>query len=315
MKFNKATFIGISKSSLEQNYWKRINKLTKEKVFLPKNSLEIKKHLADTDCLLVGFGVNVSKEDIDKAPHLKYIGVFATAYGKIDSEYAKKKKVIVCNLAGYSTESVAEFVLAAILEVVKGICEGKRRGKTGNYSEAGISAFEIKDKIFGVIGLGHIGTRIAELALGLGADVRYWSRNRKRDAEKKGIRYEELNKLISKSDFVSINLALNKETENIFNKKRFQEVKKGAVIINTAPMELVNIEGLVKRLEKKDITFVLDHSDEMSQKDLKNLSKYENCIIYPPMAYITKEAGIMRQEMFTSNIENFLKGKPTNKVN
>ena len=88
-----------------------------------------------------------------------------------------------------------------------------------------------------------------------------------------------------------------------------------AVIINTAPMEVVDIEGLIERLKKKDIIFILDHSDEMSEKDLKKLSKYENCIVYPPMAYVSKEAAILRQEIFTSNIENFLKGKPTNKVN
>lgn len=80
-------------------------------------------------------------------------------------------------------------------------------------------------------------------------------------------------------------------------------------------MELIDIDGLAQRLKKGDITFILDHSDEMSQQDLKKLSKFENCIIYPPMAYITKEAAINRRETFTSNIENFLKGKPKNIVN
>lgn len=80
-------------------------------------------------------------------------------------------------------------------------------------------------------------------------------------------------------------------------------------------MELVDIDGLAQRLKKKDITFILDHSDEINGEDLKKISVFENCIIYPPMAYLTKEAVVNRREMFTSNIENFLKGKPTNKVN
>jgi phosphoglycerate dehydrogenase-like enzyme len=80
-------------------------------------------------------------------------------------------------------------------------------------------------------------------------------------------------------------------------------------------MELVDLNGLISRLAKKDIIFILDHSDEMVIADLKKLSKFPNCVIYPPMAYISEEAKINRQEMFVSNIENFLKGKPTNVVN
>jgi phosphoglycerate dehydrogenase-like enzyme len=98
------------------------------------------------------------------------------------------------------------------------------------------------------------------------------------------------------------------------DKKRFLALKKGSVVVNTAPMELVDFDALAKRLAKKDITFIFDHSDEMKKEDLQRLSKFENCVIYPPMAYITPEAAINRQEMFTSNLENFLKGKSTNAV-
>ncbi len=80
-------------------------------------------------------------------------------------------------------------------------------------------------------------------------------------------------------------------------------------------MELIDIDGLGTRLKKGDITFILDHSDEMSEKDLKKLSRYKNCIIYPPVAYISKEAIITKQKMFVGNIEAFLNGKPQNVVN
>ena len=80
-------------------------------------------------------------------------------------------------------------------------------------------------------------------------------------------------------------------------------------------MELVDIAALDTRLEKNDITFILDHSDEMTEADLKKLSKHKNCVIYPPIGYVTKETRMGQQESFISNIENFLKGKPTNRVN
>lgn len=316
MKFKKILVYNIDRSkNLDSKSWEKIENLGNKLIFVPKDDPKLRSELADTDCLLVAFGTNIVKEDIDSAPNLKYIGVLATAFGKIDTDYAKKKKVIVSNLKGYSTESVAEFIIAAILEHSRGLEEGKIRGRSGNYSEVGISARELKDKIFGVIGLGTIGQRVAEIALGFGADVRYWSRNRKKYYEKKGIKYESLGKLIEEADFLSLNLAQTKDTEGIFSKDRFQKVKAGAVIINTAPMELVDIDGLVQRLNKADIAFILDHSDEMTEKDLAKISKYRNCIIYPPIAYISKEATGNKKTIFIENIEGFLKGKPKNVVN
>ncbi len=98
------------------------------------------------------------------------------------------------------------------------------------------------------------------------------------------------------------------------NGARIQKLKKGAVVVNTAPMELVDIDALAKKLSKGDITFILDHSDEMSKEDLSKLSKYENCVIYPPIAYVSEEARIAKQEIFVGNIESSLKGSPVNTV-
>lgn len=316
MKFRKILVYNIDRlKNLDPQSWKKIESLGNRIVFVPKDDPRLKKELADSDCLLVAFGTNVVKEDIDSASQLKYIGVMATAFGKIDTAYAKKKKIIVSNLKGYSTESVAEFIFAAILEYGRDLEEGKIRGRSGNYSEAGISARELKDRVFGILGLGEIGQRVAEIALGFGADVRYWSRNRKKDYEKKGVTYEDLDELIAEADYLSVNLAQTKDTEGILNKTRFQKLKNESVVINTAPMELIDIDGLEQRLKKKDITFILDHSDEMLEGDLKKISKYRNCIIYPPIAYVSKEATDNKKRIFVENMEAFLKGKPQNVVN
>ena len=315
MKFNKILLIGIDQSSLGDSYWGKIDKLTSKKVFVPRDSEDIKKELPDADCLLVNFGVPVTKDNIDRASKLKYIGTLSTAFGKVDANYARKKNIPVCNLAGYSTESVAEFTIAAVLEAIRGLETGKQRGRAGKYDESGIKAWELKNKVFGILGLGSIGRRVAELAQRFGADVRYWSKHRKKDAEKKEIKYQDADTLIPECDFISINFAQTKDTEKFLNAKRINSLKKNAVVINTAPMELVDVDALVKRLAKKDITFMFDHSDETDPKDMNKLSKYPNCIVYPPMAYITDEARIIKQEMFVSNIENFLQGKSKNVVN
>lgn len=308
--------IGIGESRLDASYWKKIETLSKKLVKLPKDSPDIKKHLVDTDCLLIGFGIQVDKEHLDADPLLQYIGTFSVAYGTVDTVYARKKNIIVCNLDGNTTkEAVAEFTFGILLDHIRELERGKKQAREGNYSEDGFSASEIKGKVFGVLGLGRIGSETAKIALGFKADVRYWSKHRKKALEAEKIKYQPVDKLLSQSDFLSLHFALNKETKNFLNKKRVNNIKRGAVVVNTSPMELVDMDALDERLAKNDITFILDHSDEMTQEDLKRLSKYKNCIIYPPIGYVTKETRNGQQESFISNIENFLKGKPTNRVN
>ncbi|MEN9557807.1 MAG: hypothetical protein RL141_176 [Candidatus Parcubacteria bacterium] len=311
MKFKKILTIGIGASSLDAKYWESIDELGGQRVELPKDSPEIHTQLADTDCLLVAFGIPVTKEMIDIATNLKYIGILATAHGKVDTEYAKKKGIPVSNLAGYSTEAVAEFSMAVILESIRRLEEGKERGRTGNYSEEGLTAREIRGSIFAVIGLGSIGKRVAEIANGFGADVRYWSRQKK-DVP---FTYQDVDMLIAEADFISLNVAQTPETEMFLNKHRIQSLKSGAVVLNTVPMECVDVDALAERLAVGDITFIFDHSDETPEEIMTKLSQFKNCIIYPPMAYITNEARIAKQRIFFENIEHFLDGSPTNTVN
>lgn len=314
--FIKILFLNFEKGNLKPEYWKRIDKITKQKALLKTEDPEVKNHLQDADCLLLKLGMGADKALIDSMPRLKYIGMFGTGFGRIDAAYSKKKGITVCNIAGYATEGVAEFVFAALLEHIREITRAKTQAATGEYSEATYTGTEIKGKTFGVIGLGRIGQRVAELASqGFGAHVLYWSHKRKKEAEKAGIRYTGVDKLLKISDIISLHMSFNPQTKGFLNEKLIAIIKPGAVVINTAPMELIDIPTLEKRLKKKDITFILDHSDELDPEVAKRLSNYKNCILYPPIAYITKEATNLKQKIFASNLENFLKGKPTNKVN
>ena len=129
MTFKKALFININESSLDKGYWDKLNSLIQTKVFLPRDDPKIMNELKDTDCLLVGFAVPVTREHINAAPALKYIGTFAVAYHKIDIKYSKEKGIPVTNLAGYCTDSVAEFIFATILNEIRQLGEGKKRAK------------------------------------------------------------------------------------------------------------------------------------------------------------------------------------------
>lgn len=304
-KFKKILVTGFGKSDLGENVWARINKLTNTIEFKPSKGV---------DCLFSRFN-KVDKELIDSFPHLKYIGLLATGTGTVDLNYAKRKKIVVCNIPGYATESVAEWVFGLILEYLRDLERAKQVSRKGDFTGDGFSATEIMGKKFGIIGLGRIGQRVAKIAQGFGAQVSYWSRNRKKDAEKEGVKYESIDDLVKTSDFISLHALTTKETEGILDAKRLNSVKSGAVVVNVCGMEQVDIPALEKRLAKGDITFILDHPDEMNPKDVKELSQYKNCIIYPPIGYVSEEGRVLKQDIFVSNLENFLKGIPTNKVN
>lgn len=299
-KFQKILVTGFSRENLDESVWKKIEKLTDKIVFKPEPGV---------DCLFSRFN-KVDRQLIDSLSGLQYIGLLATGTGTVDLEYAKEKKIIVCNIPGYATESVAEWVFGLVLEHLRDLERAKQIARKGDFSGDGFSATEIKGKKFGIIGLGRIGTRVAQIAHGFGAKVSYWSRHKK-----PGFTYEALDTLITTSDFLSLHVLTTKETENILNPKRINSLKSGAVVINVSGMEQVNIPALAKRLAKGDITFGLDHPDEMKPEDIKMLAKFPNCIIYPPIGFITAEARANKQQIFLSNLENFLTGKPTNAVN
>lgn len=312
MKFKKILMLDFTQQTLEPKVWKRIDAICEKKVLLPRDSAEVPQHY-DADCIVVNFLPPVDKVRIDSMPNLKYIGILATGYGRIDANYAKTKNIPVCNIPGYSTEAVAEFAFAVILEHLREVERGKMEVRKGNYSEIGFKGSEIRGKKFGIVGLGSIGTRIVEIARdGFKCDVRYWNRTKK---QINGVKYQELNELIKECDLLSLNLTSNKETKGIINEPLIQTIKPGAIVVNLAPMELVDINALEQRLAKGDITFILDHSDEMKKEDVQRLEKYKNCVIYPPIAFVTKEASENKQEIFVSNLEKFLQGKPQNKVN
>lgn len=305
MKFKKILVTGFDKSGLDEEVWARIREDAGEIVFTPTS---------DVDCLFCKFN-KVDKTLIDSLPQLKYIGLLATGTGTVDLTYAKSKNIVVCNVPGYATESVAEWVFGLILEYIRCLERAKETSRTGDFSGDGFSASEIKGKKFGIIGLGRIGQRVAQIARGFGAHVFYWSRNRKEVLEKAGISYQSIDELVKTSDFISLHALTTKDTEGILDANRLTSVKPGAIIVNVSGMEQVDISGLENRLAKNDITFILDHPDEMKPEDVKRLAKFTNCIIYPPIGFVSKEAKEAKQDIFVSNILNFLKGTPINQVN
>ncbi len=311
MKFTKIAVIGIDQTKLESAYWQRIESLAD---VLQHADTVGEKFVADADCLIVGFEIVVDAATMDKMPNLKYIGVLGTAYDRVDVAAAKERDIVVTNLPGYSTEAVAEWVFGVLLEHLRDLTRAKNEAARGNYKAAGFSGSEIKGKVFGVIGLGRIGTRVAEIALGFGADVRYWSRTRKPDVEAQGIKHETLDELIGRADIVSLHVAGTKDTEHILNRERIMNMKPRALLVNTVSMKTIDVDALEERLQRGDLTLIRMHSRSLTDKQWKRLAHHQNMIVYPAITNVTKEANQAREEMFVHNVEQFLDGRPENVV-
>jgi lactate dehydrogenase-like 2-hydroxyacid dehydrogenase len=310
--FKKVVHVNINESAMDQKYWDSLDQLSETKVLMRRDDPNLLLELADCDCLLLGYQVDVQKDIIDAAPGLKYIGVLATAYGTIDIEYAASKDIAVSNLAGYSNESVAEFTIAILLWQMRSIQQGIELAARGTFDESGVKARELRGSQFGVIGMGSIGTRVAELASGFDANVSYWSRRQKESP----FTYKDLDELLRTSDYISINIAEAPETIELLNASNIPLIKAGAVIVSTVPLSVIDSTALKARLAVGDITFISDHGEELSHDEHDEFKKYgEHVTFLPAIAYITDEARQAKQQIFITNIKAMLSGTPANKVN
>lgn len=311
----KALFIDYKEGELDAKLITRMANNFDATGFCQSDDPEILTKAKDAEAFFVKISTKVDNNLIDAAPNLKYIGVCSTAFDAIDAKYARSKGITVCNLGGYSTEAVAEFFFAALFEVTRDLERAKNQARKEDYSFTSFMGAELKNKTLGVIGAGTIGSRIAEIGIGVGMNVIYFSRKNKSHIETLGATKKSLDEILKSSDFISVNLALNTETKDMLSKEKITLMKKGAVVINLAPPSLIDQEAIMEKAGKGDITFIFDHSDDIETTLVKRFLHTNNCIVYPPVAFRTNEANDNRWETFAANIEKFLNGVPQNVVN
>lgn len=320
MKFKRMLLLNFTGKELVDDRWEEVKSLGAELVLIKQEDQLFFDHLRETDCLLVKLGAKVPQELLNSAPKLKYIGMLGTGYGGIDVEAATKKKITVTNIANYATEGVAEFTFAVLLAHLRKLEEAKNQARKLNFDESAyFDVSEIKGKTLGIIGLGNIGLRVAEIGKAFGANVIYWSRKRKATKEKKGFAYVKIEKLLAQSDFISLNLALNKDTKHFIDKKNITLIKGNSVVVNLSPMELIEIDSFLAASQEKGLHLILDHSDELSTDEVNKIKPFMDqggtVTVYPPVAYTTIEATNLKQKIFVDNLRAYLAGKPKNKVN
>lgn len=270
----------------------------------------------DADIILLN-KVPITANVLDNCPNLKLICVLATGYNVIDCAAASKKKIPVCNVPGYGTDSVAQFTIALLLELCHQIGHHSQVVHEGKWSACPNFCFwdtpqmELAGKTIGIIGYGAIGKAVGKIAQALGMRVIAYSRTKRPGSE-----YVNLDELLAESDVISLHCPLFPETEKIINSQSIAKMKDGVILLNTARGGLLDEHAVADALRQGKIRGAAVDVVTAEPISRENpLLRVPNCIITPHIAWAPIEARQRILDITVKSIQGFLDGKQINVVN
>lgn len=265
----------------------------------------------------------LNETTLKNAQKVKLICEFATGYDNVDLAYCKSRGIKVANVVNYSTDAVAQHTFALCLYILEKLHHYDAYVKSGEYasqdrfSNFDIPYTELAGKTWGIIGMGNIGRKVAEIAKAFGCHVIFYSVTGKSSCTE----YEQVDfdTLLRESDVLSLHCPLSDITRNLINLDALKKMKKTAILINVARGPVVNDEDLYTALMENYILGAgLDVTGTEPMKDSNPLSKIKDSnrlIITPHMAWASIEARERCVSETCKNIEAFLKGENRNIVN
>lgn len=278
----------------------------------------IPERVADADVIILN-KAKITADVIAAAKNLKLICVFATGYDNIDLAAAKEAGVAVCNVPGYSTDSVTLYTIATVTALASRLITYRSAVSSGEYTAIGspnkISpAFnDLRGKTWGIIGYGNIGKSVAEVAKAFGANVIVNKRTPTFDAV-----CVDVDTLCEKSDIITIHCPLNDDTRGMINADRLARMKKSVILVNEARGAVLDEAAVAKAVEQGEIAafgcdvytkepFPADHP-YAAIKDL------DNVILTPHSAWASYEARTRCVDIISNNIASYISGDRLNRV-
>ena len=299
--------------------WGSLKELGEVTVYERTRREEIAGRAADADIVLTN-KVVMDREMMALLPRLKYIGVLATGYNVVDIEAARERDIIVTNVPAYSTESVAQTVFAHLLTVTNRTEHYAEQNRQGRWAENRDFCYwdteltELAGKTMGIVGLGHIGRRVAEIALAFGMQVKAMT-SKKAEELPAGIQKAELQSLLATSDVVSLHCPLTEGTRHLIHRETLRLMKPSAILINTGRGPLVDDEALAEALNEGRLrAYCADVVTEEPPKADHPLLHAPNAFITPHIAWATVEARKRLLQTAIGNVEAFVNGHPVNVV-
>ena len=299
--------------------WKELEKMGEVTVYDRTKPSETVERSAQAEIVLTN-KVVISREVIAQLPRLKYIGVLATGYNVVDTEAAHERGIIVTNVPAYSTESVAQMVFAHLLTVTNRTEHYAIANRSGRWTANPDFCYwdfphqELAGKTFGIVGLGNIGQRVAQIALAFGMKVKAQT-SKDADVLPAGIEKVTTEELLATSDVLSLHCPLTEGTRHLINAESLRQMKPTAILINTGRGPLIDDQAVADALaDGRLAAFCADVlTSEPPQAD-NPLLQQPNAFITPHIAWATKEARVRLLQVAMDNVRAFLNGTPVNAV-
>ena len=278
------------------------------------------RRISDADIVIVN-KIKLNRDNLQNAKRLKLICLTATGYDNIDINYCWQREIGVCNVKGYSTESVAQVTMLMALELLTHLGEYKAAVTSGRYTR-GESPLctepvfhEIAGLTWGVVGYGAIGRRVAQLASAFGCNVLVCSRRTHMECSYDQVTLDEL---CMKADIISLHVPLNDGTRKMIDSRRLKLMKNSALLINVARGDVVDELAVCDAIFRGEIGALA--VDVYSAEPLTVTSPYNaltmqsNVILTPHMAWAAYESRTRCMKEVEKNIETFLMGGKRNRV-
>ncbi len=258
---------------------------------------------------------------INALPSLRYIGVLATGYNIVDVGAARARGIVVSNVPAYSTASVAQVVLALLLELTHRTGHHAEVVRAGRWSACPDFSFwdfplvELAGRTFGIVGYGQIGRAVGRIAAALGMKV-IATKSDDRPGRDGEVELVPMEVLFREADVISLHCPLTPKTQGLVNAERLAQMKPGALLINTGRGPLIVEQDLADALNAGRIAGAgLDVLSAEPPPASNPLLTAKNCLITPHFAWATREARGRLIEIATENVRAFLAGTPRNVVN
>ena len=293
----------------ERNY-----KIKRNNTGRPYKKEEMLKLIKDVDGIIIGID-ELSAEIIEEANALKVISKYGIGLDNIDINMATNKKIIVTSTPTANVDAVADLTFGLILSLARRIPEADKKTKSGKWEK--IIGKSVWEKTLGVIGLGKIGRQVVKRAQGFEMNILVFDIvEDKKFAQKYCIKYINLEKLLQKSDYITIHIPLNDTTRNMISYEELGKIKKEAFLINTSRGGIVDEEALYNALRNNKLRgAALDvyNNEPLRESPLKEL---DNVIMTPHIGAYTEEAIENMSIQAAQNLIDVLEGRePQNRVN
>ena len=272
------------------------------------------------DGILSALTDKLDDQTISKLPEsVKILSNFAVGFGNIDLEAAKKRNIAVTNTPEVLTDATAEIGILLILGACRRAAEGIEGAKASNWKWSAdyLIGKQLTGTRLGILGMGRIGQKIAQIARSLGMIIHYHNRSKLNDEKEQGAIYHDtLDGLLSVSDVLSVCCPASKETINLINKEALEKLPQGAVVTNVARGDIVDDEALIDALDRRKV-YAVGLDVYKGEPNLNpGYTKHKTAFILPHLGSATKETRTAMANLAIDNITEFFEtGECKNKVN